>query len=195
MTVSKTGNIKAACSLKTGVATVLVHMRGQNVTSTVTVEVVAARHLMLAARPWPSYPKSTTVEVSQLLKIQCSSPLRYQQAVLESWLVLTNNATTAAIPSDLVSFELLPEGSAAVLRRDGAVLTGLSSGAATIRATFNGLQSTELRIDISDTAVNVTSIDGLQLRAGGRQLLPLQAQLESIQGSFLLGLLSQMAAN
>ena len=90
-TVDDAGKVTANDQGLIGEADVVVTFRGQKARFTITI--AKFKDLRVSATAGPAYTNSGTIEVTELRRYECTEPITYQEAMLVTTIVLTNNDT------------------------------------------------------------------------------------------------------
>lgn len=163
-TVDSDGFVRAnAKGSAVGTGLVTVRFEGQNVTDAVHIEVTKFASLNVFALPHPAYPGSSDVPVATLSAIECTRPVRYQQAELHVTLFL-QNGLSKSIASEFTTFRVV-QSTAGILSETARIVSVNGSGTASIYARFGSAESTAaFAFSIIDApVVTFDSLDTMRL--------------------------------
>lgn len=169
-----------------GTGTLIVRFQHENVSSRISVTVAVFEELQVWAMPFPAYGGSSSVRVQQLSRILGTQPELRQQAVLGVQMVLSSGAPIGLGSNGNVAVQVLVNGSSdasnttQAQRQGNSFVVASNVGAAAevvaVVVSFGGQQSQQpLVVNVSDSYVQVKSIDGLSMSSG--------ATLRGIKGS------------
>jgi hypothetical protein len=156
-----------------GSGTITVHFQGQNVTSIVSIEVTRFAVLEVTASPQPAYAGSTGVSLAMLSAIECTTPLKYQQAKLDVSMVLANGLEKVLAPSHT---EFRIEASVPrMLQEFDRVVSVSKAGVLHVFAQFGSVESkssVEMNVN-GDPAVAFVTLDNMTLFNSGKTVTTL----------------------
>ena len=162
--------IRSVDGARNGNGVVRVWFDHESVAAEVSVETAAMASLVTTATPYPEYPGSAAVAATTLSAIGGSLPIMYERARLHLTMELSNGHAFE-LPSRSASFSISISGDGSgAARIAGDVMTPSGGGVALVSGSFFSSSSGQLRMDMVEAPVHVTSMDDVSVVQNGRVL-------------------------
>ena len=190
ITVDQKGKVTANNKATVGTAKVLIRFQGQTVTKEIVILVAKYTSLEVLASPFPIYAKSEAVDASTISKIACTTPTKYQQALLRVVMHLSNKVTKSIAKAHTTFKITTVKGALKTLTAEDRICTGHAEGTVRVAADFAKGAATSvnpLKITVTNTAVRVSKITSFVLRKQGAVVTTLSGKKGVQQAQLGLG--------
>jgi hypothetical protein len=169
-----------------GPATVMIYFSNQKVNATFTVTVVEFDHFEVPVAAWPTWASSANFDelggATELSEIECTRPLKFEQATVGCDVILTDGTKIAGLESRGASLSLAngqDEASLiATLSLPSRVVTPTKAGTVYVHCSFGKDKTdaaTRKEIVVKTGTVTVAEVDSFVVKQGRDTLGPSRA--------------------
>lgn len=181
--------IVTATGRGSGAVTIGVTFEHEMLETSILIQVVTFSELSLIATPWPSYTRSSKINLSLLSRIHTRSSTVYQQAMVATTMTLSNGIKLSGFTKDVNYFVASVGSPNMIAILNGTVLTPTKAGLVEVWSEFSRQKSPRVTIICSDAEVFVASIDHMRIMDVNkkREITTLHGASDQIAGYLRIG--------